>query len=383
MFFVNDPRAKKTTLVIEIDATHVSASMMYIPEKEIFTAKPELFSVVREEFDMHTSLAKIGSYAHITRALKKALQTLIKKGFGAPLKVAVFFSSPWVTASLVSETYAPGKEFTMTDKLYEKIIGEVRQINENEEAIERKVLDLRMNGYEITDPIGKRGTSFACKVYISSVPKKLAAAVIAEVQTSYQNHEIPITAHTSPLALFVVARNIFTVKDPVMSFCVGKESTSVLIMREHVLSQVFSVPFGHGAVLRSVMESCGCSLNEAASYLRMYEDEMLDKRDAQKITTSIRAIQKKWFEACAEAWQKENTALLFPSVALLVAPPDYQAWFKDALSSDLFSTYTVLKSPVTVIPLTSAFFVPYVHTQMEDFSYATPKIAALFINSVQ
>lgn len=225
--------------------------------------------------------------------LRKAVEIKLGKKYknGADMKIessTVILSPPWFTVkkeeNLAIESKAQ-KNF-VTKKGLELALS---RFEGKEEALEIFVDEIKLNGYRVSNPIGKKVERISVSAFFYIAPKILMHCLIKEIDFHTSTSPKILTSPKS-YALFALRH---AQELPALFICVENQMTSVVQVSEGNFLTDFPcytseiVDFGLNQLVEILMKKSGIDKPMAFSYLRLLNDNMLAD-NASLITKSAR-----------------------------------------------------------------------------------------------
>ncbi len=177
MGFLFSSKKKKLVAVFDIGSGSVGGALVEIPsdknELPTIISSTRVEIVEREDLDFNLFLKDM------ILALGFAARNIYNSKKGAPDEIVCVLASPWYisetrlikmsrdnsftfTTKIVDELLA--KELSSLDSLYKAKYGETESLPE---VIENPVVGVSLNGYHISDPLGKKTRSIEMNMVIS------------------------------------------------------------------------------------------------------------------------------------------------------------------------------------------------------------------------
>lgn len=293
-------------LVLDIGSASVGAAIVELDPDQ----KPRIHRTVRvpiavsEKPTFDTFLPKLLTF------LDKSLDSILKEvRKGTITDVYCFYASPWYTAEIkradikeerpteISEEFVDG----LLAAQEQEFLGKTKMTQEGDgiHVSEKKVLDIRLNGYKTDSPIGKVATDINMALFLSVIPR----AVVSGVENTIDKHVHVkhIYHHTFPLAAYSSILDAFPHDNTFILADITGEVTDVCLVQNDVLEAIHTFPSGRNLLIRKIAEDFAVSVAVAVSYLDLYTSGDAEESFQQQIQTIIAGVQEEWNIYCKNA----------------------------------------------------------------------------------
>lgn len=293
-FFGNNKSKGDVSLIFDIGSSSVGGALVRYEEDKLplilFSVRKEI--LFKEDFDfdefyesMLRSLEEVtidvlsslsSSVEDVALSLNQSSKRILGRGSQRQIKsVYCVFSSPWYVPKIVDLSNDYGKEVPITpDVVWEFVKGAAREVKsafaepESIGILEERVLEYRLNGYRIDDPVSLRAKTADLKLYLSVVYKQTMNAVKAPIRKiiSYRK----IRSFSFLMIFFSLMRDVHPDRNSFITFDMRGEVTEVGVTNEDVLTHAFSVPWGKHTLLRDLAAKLHIDLFEASAKLALF-----------------------------------------------------------------------------------------------------------------
>jgi cell division ATPase FtsA len=382
------------------DASHRNFLMVDIGSASIGAAlvshKQGDRSVIIASHRVYVSPNEVTDYTRIvtmmSKALEEVLQYILKKGNIAPKDIVVTLRSPW-TASQTRILHTHNKlPFVFTKKLADELIQkeidayhkkEMKEFAEHADdhvLLEHKTMRVKLNGYTVSNPLGKKTRSVDMASFISIIPQDIEQQIRNRIEHVFHTR---ITMHSFMFAVYTVVRNTLQGNHDSLIIDVGGDVTEIGVVRDEVLLQTASFPLGHNHVLRALVQKFSITFTEARSLLGLYEQGALSEVRNYEVAPCIKKAGQEWRDALQDMVNDLSHTARIPDVVFLSADTEMSELFKKELSEDIFSHYTQSHRLFTVVPLDMSVLKGHVVDQEErkdTFLIVATLFATMFIH---
>lgn len=268
--------------------------------------------------------------------------------FGPNLKdVHCVFATPW----FVSETKNLKNTFESQTVISQKYLDDLvlkeeenfrdslrqnpstKAFAESITLIEKKIMDVKLNGYSVLNPIGKQAREIELMFFSSYVPSEIKDSVESVLHRSFNFRKV--NYHSFALASCVATNDIFPEPSDFISLDITGEVTDISIVKNGVLLETASFPFGRGTVLRSIAKELSLDSDVTHTFFTMFYKKTLEKKFADKISDAINKITDQWKDKFQEVMQDVIKRNSIPNMAYITVDTDSASFFVNALSGEM------------------------------------------------
>jgi cell division ATPase FtsA len=290
------------------------------------------------------------------KALDKVTQIIEKEGLphlnftmfrSHKLKhVYIVFSSPWALSqtkvmSVVKETEVEVNRALIDTLIKEEEISFQKSLkdgkysslfDEDVEVIERKIVEIKINGYSTRNPYQMRGHKVEAPVFMSIVERKLITDV-EKIIAKYFNYRKTIK-HSFTFLAYSTIRDIFIAENNFLFIDINGELTDVSVIKQGVFMQTISFPIGINYIIRKVSKELNSVPEIAESVVKMYLDKKCDPDLMQKMSEIFKTIRKEWLDLFHKSLTEFADESFIPRTVFILTHSDIGAYFHSILKKD-------------------------------------------------
>jgi hypothetical protein len=294
VFFGNKKGVSDITLIFDIGSSSVGGALVQYKDslaphilfsvrknilfKEDFNFDEFYISMLRSledvTIDVLSSLSS--SVEDVADSLNQSTSRVAGKHPRRKIKnIYCVFSSPWYVPKIIDLSTDYGKEIPITPDV---VWGFVKQAAHNAKAeysdpssiglLEERVLEYRLNGYRIDNPVSLRAKSIELKLYLSAVFKQTMGAVKSPIRKILSFRKI--RSFSFLMIFFSLMRDVHPDRKSFITLDMRGEVTEVGVTNDDVLTHAFTVPWGKHSLLRDVAAKLHVELFEASSKLSLF-----------------------------------------------------------------------------------------------------------------
>jgi len=339
-------KPSKIVAVIDIGSADVSAALVSIKDKRSeILFHTESIVPDQHEFNYDRRIREL------SKAVKKTLEGLLRQGVRAPDQYVCFLSSSFAVSQTKTLTYREDTPRPLSQKMLTGILkrgfDDFYSANTNSEEdfyiIENKILEAKLDGYIVTDPLSRPAKEFKITQFLSGCPGEILRQFSRAIQSA--GHSDKITFHTYTLASFSALRDYPAGGNSFISIDVGGELTDVLVSVNGVLQENISFPYGLNRIKRDLVKARGLLQAEITSHLAMHQKGMLAQEAKEKLKYALRGVKKNWLTGLKEALSYASASSILPEKIILTGDPLGGHIFLDWLTDDSMNKHTLGSSP--------------------------------------
>jgi len=304
----------------------------------------------REELPLYedTNFDRLG--AAILQAVGNAAQKTIETGIQAHTiaEVKCFLSSPWYLSKtkISKENFETPKEFTeaVMKEIYkretDKVVNDPELLSSGDtEMLEAENILTKLNGYESSDPFGKKANTIEVALFVSLSSKSVLGSIRSAIKGYFTSSTVKF--HSFSFASFVVVRDIFHEKNFLLLDISG-ESTDVIIVRDNLLEKAVPLPMGRNFFLRGLAKNLGITLAEASSKFRLAESEMLNAEAHKEVLKASSEMGETWRMGLQNIFSELSKESKFlPHNVFVMADDEVARWFIENIQDEGVSQFTL------------------------------------------
>lgn len=306
-----------------------------------------------------------------------------------PSAIQVVLGSPWYNSFTRTIIYNKSTLFTCTERLVDSLIEKeiaflLKQptddgtpFSSSFNVAEQQLSHILLNGYETTDPYGKKVQSLELTLHVTLIPKIVSERFTGILRRSYGNRKIQVT--TGSYAAFVVLRDNGTMAPDCLIVDVGEEVTDVAFVKNNLLVSQQSFPVGTYELYRALSAKNGNTL-EARALVEAYRLKKLSPGSSRTVEKALQLFAGSWQKAFHSVVEAGNTGLQFPSQCYVVADHRFETVFTTLISADQFLLHNAAAKHVSAVFLNTLQFSTTVTVASTDNPDTALALGALFID---
>ena len=223
------------------------------------------------------------------------------------------------------------------------------EVDNSFELMEHHIMDVSLNGYKVTTPIGMHSKSIEMNMIVS-LSSKICLDKIRETLSKLFHHT-PVSFSSFMLASYLAVRERYVSPDSYLLLDVGGEITEVGIVSKGILMSSLSFPFGKKTFYRYICTKLNISIRDAKELFNLFISGSLSEKRREAVLPLFNSIEKSWGEAFRQCVNTLPHSLALPSTIFLTADDDIRKWFADTINKEEYSPTLITKYKSEVITL--------------------------------
>lgn len=330
----------------------------------------------------------------LVRSLKHGLDSLIEHLQGEGIaqlsrscgakhvdEVIVSVGSPWqrIVIRSHSEVFSRPKSVSaeLLESFRQTITQELDIDSSTTRLIDHAIIDVQINGYTVTQPVGKRARRLAVTTLASMVPISIHDLIVSRLSKVFSVD--PIFMQAAPEVAYVVLRDLFLHEEDFIAVVVTGEATDILLVKKNVLIGVATSLVGVHSVTRSVAAQVGSTvLGESAPHL--VADDMLDRSASRQVIAAQERAENEWATSVVAALADLARKYALPQTLFVVSDASCRERFTRLLESEDMHALRLGEKKFTILGVQSQHLTDHIvftgHAEKDLFL----GLLALFFN---
>jgi len=350
---------EETVAIFDIGSSSVGGAIARIPLDG--QSIPVIIKSFRTEFTFREEI----NFSMFLKDMLVALETTAKELYaskvGAPKRIVCVLASPWYLSETRIIKMTRDKAFTFTDKIADELLqkeitalndlyqGKYGGLNSTPEVIENHISGVTLNGYHVSDPIGKRSKSIEMNMIVSLSPKTCLDQVRETLSSIY--HSTPVKFSSFVVSSYIAVRDRYVTSESYLLMDVGGEVTDVAIISNGSLRASLSFPFGKKEFFKYISTKLDIEMRDAKELFKLFSTNMLAAKRQKKVVPLFESIANSWGEAFRNCIGGLPHTLTLPGTIFLTADSDIRGWFVNVIATDPYIQSVVARHKAEVITL--------------------------------
>lgn len=324
--------------------------------------------------------------AAITQLLEDSVTKLLAPQSGTKNEtlhaVRVILRAPWTRFRTAhTEDSFPEPRLITKEMIAEeakKALAAPSELDRNN-ILEAGVLQVFLNGYPTSNPLGKRAQSLGVVAFESDVDSAMKASILS-VFGKLLPGRTP-TIHSGLRALLIVMHEYFPQSHRFVLLDIGGATTSCAVIRKDGITQYTSVPEGLTTLLNRVAK--GGLPEETLSLLRMLSTDACSTTACQNLKDSLAKAEPELVRTFGEAFATLANVRRLPNACMIAGPTELTPWLSGFFSRIDFSQFTATTKPLSLETLSPEHLLDAVHWGSGVFPDTGIGISAASVNILE
>ncbi len=327
-FFAKDKQDDSLALLIDIGSASVGVALVRLEDGK----PPHIISIVREDMPFKDALSSARFLSSMLHPLERALKGIQGKikGKGVPTHIFCTLSSPWFILKNRHVRITREEAFQVTTETLGSFFEEDIVLLKEElketlpikdiAIIEKKILQIRLNGREIRNPYGKTTN----RMELITMVSVSSARVIHSIERKVANffHTTSLHFGAFPIAAWSAISDIFPWEQDFLFLDITGEATDVSLVNNGLMVETVSFPFGKNFFIREI-SSEHCTLHEeAATLFSMHLAGTLNDSKHKKVSYVVTRAKEEWLSRFGKSIDTLAEGRILPSKIFFTSDAD-------------------------------------------------------------
>ncbi|MBU3968789.1 hypothetical protein KJ991_01060 [Patescibacteria group bacterium] len=390
---------EKLNLIIDIGSGSVGVAVVSVCSSP--SVIPEILYTNRKEIKYYGGLNSRRFLFSMISAFEEALNDVQRNFISVSINIIdikeahCFFSSLWHISQIRVLINENRKDTKITKSLIEKMIEKESEIFEtstlkssinisaenNVQIIEKKIMQIKLNGYETSEPYSKMAKTSEINFFISAVSKKVIE-ILEESFFRFFNNKT-IQHHTFINTAFVTLRDLNPTINDYLFLDISGEVTEITIVKNGILFDSISFPFGKNSIVRKLSEVLGTNKEEAISRVLLYKSNNLIKTKDSKISKIIEDLMKEWHKMFDISIKQLLSNIALPQVIFFMSDDDISQLIGDFIKLYKFDNIDTFEKLVNVKFVDNEIFDRYVKYSNQREKDQFLSLEAVFLKKIR
>jgi hypothetical protein len=373
-------------IIFDIGSSSVGGSFVSIGEGKT----PEIIFATRRDIPFQEKLNFPRFLDLMVKTLEEMFVTMQKAGGGVKITQAFcVLASPWYASQTRLMRYNQQEPFVVTEKGLGKLIQkEIDLFRDSKlfvhskvgdtmpEIMESKNIQMKLNGYEVRNPFGKRVSELEIALYISMIPANIYKSINESIMKFWH---VP-NAHFASFSFvaFDLIRGVFPDEASFLFMDISGEMTDISLAKDNVLLESISFPAGKNILTRALIEKMKTTPTAAISELNLYLENKSTKEHARQVEEALDAASREWLTYFEDALTQLSIEFPIPKTVFYTTDSNVVKWFERAIEQADFTKFSQEEGAFTVRSLGSEFLSKFVRAAEPDFQDPFLAVEAIF-----
>ena len=355
---------------------------------------PEVIFTTRRDIPFQEKLNFQRFLASMIKTLEEMFITLQKAGGGVKVDQAFcVLASPWYASQTRLVHYNQPQPFTVTEKGLNKLIQKEIELFRNSklfsrskssdavpEIMESKNIQMKLNGYDVKSPFGKRTSELEVALYISMIPSNIFTSINDSIKKFWRLNNVHFSSFS--FTAFDTIRDIFAEETSFLFMDISGEVTDISLAKDNVLLESISFPAGKNMLIRQLVAGMKTAPAAAQTELKMYMEGKSTRDHAQQIESILTESSKEWLVFFEDALSQFSAEFPIPRTIFFTADDDVTKWYDSAIREANFSKFSQDEGAFMIRSLGNSFLNKFIQVLEPDFQDPFLAIETIFANKI-
>ncbi len=308
-FFNKNAEDKTLVLLVDIGSASVGCALVKRKEGEV----SQILATTRTELHFQESLSSAKFLFAMNHALERALKVMQVKtkeisldkrneGSVSPAYIFCTLSSPWFILKNRHIQLVRDNPFEINREMLDDLLNKDIELLKEEiketlplkdiVVIEKKIIQMKLNGYEIKNPYGQKTAQVDIIMNVGISSGKVVQSIEQKISQFFHSPLIHFGAF--PVAAFSAIRDIFPSEKSFIFLDITGEATDVSFSANDILMETMSFPYGKNFFIRKLSTSLHTPHEEASTLFSMFLRKELPQDQQVLVEKSIADTGKEW-----------------------------------------------------------------------------------------
>lgn len=335
--FTKQAPYKGLVLLIDVGSASVGAALA---ETGVGNA-PHILITARDTILFQEKLTSAEFLRAMNHSLLRVLKTILEKTkkTKSPLQVFCSLSSPWFLLKSRHVSIARNESFEINTSVLDKFLDdEVVRLKddlkktlplEDIKIVEKKIIQIKLNGYEIKNPYGKTASRVDLAMTIGVSSKQVIQRIERTVASFFHTKSVHFGAF--PVAAFSAIRDIFPTEKTFLFLDITGEATDISLINNDLIVNTVSFPRGKNFFLREISAQFHLPHEAALSLFNMFLSGALDAKRHDDVERLMARAESDWIARFEKALASLSVEGVMPRKLFFMADPDAAQLFESVL----------------------------------------------------
>ena len=249
-------------------------------------------------------------------------------------RVFYVFSSPWSASQTKTIKIKESKPFKLTESYLNRVIAEQEKqfqidIAMSGKIIEKKIIQVKINGYVVGDFYNKFTKDVEASVFFTVVPIDILKMVDEAVSKTFHVQEI--WCHSLSLVALSNIRNLFPQKEDFIHIDISEEITDISIVKDSIMISSATIPLGRNDFIRELSEVLGVTPEIADCQIKIHGAKDTDELASLKLSVAMDKAGLGWLAKITEVLNSFKEKIYVPDSVFLIAGMDLAPFLQDKI----------------------------------------------------
>ncbi len=230
----------------------------------------------------------------------------------------IILSSPWIISKSKTINSKFDKETSITPKLIDNLIEQASEKNtfdEDSVYIEKKIFDIKLNGYSVTKYIDRTAMNIEIAFATTISSNNLLSMIKDAIKRPFSISKIEY--HSGLLLNFISLRKLITDMNDYVYIHIHAELTDIVIVKNGICVHISSFPLGISSLIKKISQELKIDEDMVDSTLSVYKDGKFNNEEKNKINSKLDEYSNDWLNNYSTSIDGSISRELLPEVVYI------------------------------------------------------------------
>ncbi|HEY4505389.1 MAG TPA: hypothetical protein VJG67_01745 [Candidatus Paceibacterota bacterium] len=351
------------SLLIDIGNGSITGAFVLFSEGK----KPKFLYSLKKTFTVSEKPNALRLIDGMSLLLDSLIEIMVKEEPQKIHSVVVSLSSPWFIIKTKEIKISEKAPYTVTAGFLNEILSEeeklfiseiITSLDSEEEkdfvVVEKSIIHSKINGYPVSDIIGKKTKTFEANLSMSAVSRSIEEKIVSIISKNTHLSRDKILMRTFPTVLFSTIRDNFAKESDFILMDITGEITDIMVINNDVIVKMASFPLGRNFVIRQISKALSISTEIALSDISMYIKNKTHKESSNNIQGVLENIEKEWAIYLEDTLNSLSEDMVFPRTLYITTNSDTAPIFIEFLKLPKSDTTSEFRKNTNIIHINSS-----------------------------
>jgi hypothetical protein len=305
---------------------------------------PEIIFTIREDIPFQEKL----QFSRFLDATRKTLESVFvsmqRAGGGVAVEASFcILSSPWYASQTRLIQYDRPESFVVTKKGIERLIEKEIELFKESKVFQRSRIDgeppviieskniqIKLNGYPVTQPIGKQTRLLEIALYLSVTPQNIYQNIREAIMKFWNVPQVHFSSFS--FTTFDTIRDIFPQEENFLFMDISGEVTDLSLARGGILLESISFPSGKHMLVRALVDKLKTTPAAAMSDMDLFLSGGATREHGKRVEEILQEATEEWLVFFRDALAQIGEEFPLPKTIFYTADEDVAPWYAQIIS---------------------------------------------------
>jgi hypothetical protein len=323
--------SNKIVAIFDIASGSIGGSIVKISKEE--SGLPVILRSIRLDIPNSDNFEKL--FNNTIKIFHNVLTQM--SSFSKIDEVHCFLSAPWYISEIRNVSLEKDIKSVFTEKQGDDLLKkEVRKVTDkfkdNMVVIDSIIMNLKLNGYNTNNPVGKKYKNIDFDIFISATPNFFIEKLKSGISNFLPNTKINFSSFIA--SSFISLREKCLKPDSYIFIDVSSEITEIAIINNSSIRYSMTFPVGKKSIIRHIADKKGLEFRDAKELFNLYISDNLSQNIKINVKNTIQEAQDLWLANFYRCLNHVDKSITVPSFIFITADNDIKNWISKLVRSN-------------------------------------------------